>query len=109
MRLPQVWEYFNEVAFGGHMVRPPIFLYKSLAIQVKKKQYEVFGAYAGKPTWGIWLSKEGLKDIYETLYHEMCHQFLEEIEGEIEHGHGERFKTVYNKGLERLMKTKKKV
>lgn len=102
MMLHKVWEYLNAVAFRGEMTRPPIFLYEKIHMRVNRgwSPVEVHGAY--DPTLGLYISKDDPAEVYETLYHEMCHQFIWEILGDYKAGHGQLFKDVYNKGIELL-------
>jgi hypothetical protein len=101
LRVVDAWEYLNTKAFGGELAKPTIVVWEDLYLTSKKTRHKLHGAYDEKKA-KIWLSHDDPQKL-ETLYHEMVHQFMFEVLGEEKFdSHGEVFKSVYNKGLERL-------
>ena len=107
LRVIDAWDYLNDKAFDGWMVRPRILVWAQLEILSRGKKIHLLGAYDNQKNT-IWL-RYGEPDMVETLFHEMCHQFCWEVLGESHEKHGEIFKSVYRKGLEKLNKELKSV
>ena len=99
-RLIDAWDYLNEKAFGGEMVRPRFRVEYRLFLKHQGRKYLMYGAYFNGTIYISWLHDAESK--LETLFHEMCHQYICEILDEHWAGHGKLFKEVYARGLEKL-------
>jgi hypothetical protein len=115
--LNAAWNYLNDAAFAGEMKKPCILAYRSLIFSHTERGNKayLFGAYhppqngvQGYPSEILVFRRLTKEDQLETLYHEMCHQFCHEILGEPNTGHGPLFWNIYNEGVIRLAKAKKK-
>ena len=101
LRVVDAWEYLNEKAFDSSLSKPTIAVWAQLYATAKGGKSALHGAYDDKKA-KIWLLHNDEHKL-ETLYHEMCHQFMHEVLGEEKfYTHGKVFKEVYQKGLERL-------
>jgi hypothetical protein len=105
MDLNNAWEYLNERAFDGCMRKPAIYAYHAGIWHGKEP---LAGCYHW-PSGGSWdrseiLVSKRLNDMgmLETLFHEMCHQYIHEVLLRPDVAHGKVFKEVYNEGLRRL-------
>lgn len=112
-----LWDFFNEEAFEGVMVRPAILVYRQAieaATKINGKPTYMYGAYHPPGTMFtrgeilLWGSVE-LKYLYDTLVHEMAHQYVHEILLEPNVHHGQLWKDVYLEALERLDKLVRKL
>lgn len=102
LRVVDAWDYLNDVCFKGEMARPKIVVWAELHGFENGKKIPLDGAYSIE-TSKIWL-RHGSRHLLESLYHEMCHQFIGEILGDKYQKHGELFNEVYVKGIELLEK-----
>jgi len=103
LRVIDAWDYLNDRAFGGAMTRPKIAVQEELISIHKKEKFPLHGAYDEKKH-KIWLNHKSAGKL-ETLYHEMCHQYMHEVlEEEKFWQHGKVFALVYKKGIEKLQR-----
>lgn len=100
LRVIDAWDYLNDIAFDSEMTRPKIVVWDDLEIIRKGKKYPLDGAYDPHKR-KIWLYY-GDKNKLETLFHEMVHQFVYDILGDIRSEHGKVFQEVYKEGLRRI-------
>lgn len=101
LRVIDAWDYLNEVAFKGELTRPLFKVDSRLFSYIQDGKEPLYGGYdtSKRKIYLLWKDKHKL----ETLYHEMCHQFIHEFYGEKKaYSHGKLFKEVYKKGLEML-------
>ena len=110
LNLNDAWEFLNDKAFNGEMVHPRILAHNIILgadLDGGSEKEVLFGAYQdGGGSRGEILLLKKLKDEYllETLYHEMCHQFVYEVLLNDKVQHGQMFNEIYKEGLQRLQK-----
>ncbi len=98
------WRFLNEQAFDGELERAKIHVYKGVVCDHRGQM--LVGAY--HPDSGeILLHTGALVDIHaggvlETLYHEMCHQYIEELHPDDRTEHGPLFWEIYYDGIRKL-------
>lgn len=109
LRIFDAWDFLNEAAFNGEMVRPKIMVWEKLYYKDRTakgykdgKKITVLGAYTpSQNTIFLWW-KGGNK--LETLYHEMVHQYVDEVLMRDNVSHGPVFQEAYKDGLENIVK-----
>ena len=100
------WRYINDVCFGGEMAKPTILAFSGPLWSANKEL--LVGCY--HPNSGEILLHVGSYGdhheggILESLYHEMVHQYIDEVLGDDGHykDHGKVFWEVYGEGLRKL-------
>lgn len=97
------WEFLNLTAFDGEMDLPKIYVFKHIQHPFDPS-LDVHGAY--HVDGEIWLMRR--PDWLEVLYHEMCHQYLVEVNGDNVTNHGKEFQEVYEAGLPKLERAARK-
>lgn len=80
LRIWDAWDYLNDHAFGGELVKPSIEVWENIWQQDEnRKKYRLEGCYLpGTGTIILWYKGT---HVLETLYHEMVHQYMHEVLG----------------------------
>ena len=106
------WRILNEVCFDDELSSAKIHAFRSTIYGWKEAEV-LIGAYHPDSSeilvhiGGYVNMHEG--GILEALYHEMVHQYIEEVLMDRDSApHGKLFKDIYNNGLERLCRYTKR-
>lgn len=107
LRIVDAWDYLNDVCFDGEMIRPTFKVWLNLQMVTKGKKYKLLGCYDKSPKEKkgiIWISyKHEDNSQLETLFHEMVHQYINEVlDDKNYHHHGTLFWDIYYERMERL-------
>jgi hypothetical protein len=100
------WRYINEVAFDDELNPAKIHAFRGTLWGPDRDQVLV-GAYhidSGEILLhtGSWVDEHD-GGVLEALYHEMVHQYIEEVLLDQESSpHGKVYREVYNEGLEKI-------
>lgn len=100
------WRYLNDVCFGGELAPPKILCYHATIWANMDSQKEILAGTYHIPSSEIMVHVGEYTDWneggpLETLYHEMVHQYINEVLDASKEGpdHGPLFKEIYESGL----------
>ena len=104
LRVVDAWDFLNEHAFNDELVRPSLKVSYRIFQKSNGKRHQLLGAYGDSIQYGktIFISHLHDENPVESLFHEMVHQYQDEVLDSDYTTHGKEFKEIYAEAQERL-------